>query len=126
MTMQCLCHARIPMKVVATMCLCVSADVPAAPPMHDYPTLARVEYVNECMAKHGGKLAGLYQCACVIDRIAQRLNYDEFVEASTFAKYSALPGEGGGVFRDSQQAQAMAKLYRMTESDAYRACGLQS
>ena len=83
-----------------------------------------MEFVQECIAKHGGKLENLYQCSCAIDRIANSLSYDDFVEASTYAKYSSLPGEGGGIFRDSDQARQMAKRYREVEAEAYRSCGL--
>jgi len=86
--------------------------------------VARVEFVQECIATHGGKLENLYQCSCAIDRIANALSYDEFVEASTYAKYSTLPGEGGGIFRDSDTAKQMAKRYRETQAEAYRSCGL--
>ena len=101
----------------------LAAQGPA--PTHDYPTQARVEYVNECIARHEGKLASLYQCSCVIDRMAEKLTYDKFVEAGTFAKYATLPGEGGGIFRDSDEARRLGKLYRDLEADSYRACGLQ-
>jgi hypothetical protein len=60
----------------------------------------------------------------VIDRIATKLSYDEYVEAATFAHYSTLPGEGGGIFRDSDEAKERAKLYRAVESDAYKSCGM--
>jgi hypothetical protein len=106
--------------------LCTTATAGADSPVHDYPTLARVEFVQDCMGKHESKLATLYQCSCAIDRIANSLSYDEFVEASTYAKYSGLPGEGGGIFRDSDQARAMAKRYRDAEAEAYRSCGLGS
>ncbi|HMA00476.1 MAG TPA: hypothetical protein VKP66_21240 [Steroidobacteraceae bacterium] len=96
----------------------------STPPAHDYPTVARVEYVNECIGKNGGKLAALYQCACAIDRIANALSYDDYVEASTFAKYSNLPGEGGGIFRDSERARRLAKSFRDLEADALRGCGM--
>src|ERR1700742_4465625 len=72
---------------------------------NDYPTSARVEFVQDCMARNGGKLEDLYKCSCVIDRLAEHLNYDDYVEASTFAHYSSLPGEGGGVFRDPERAK---------------------
>ena len=107
--------------MLTATCLASAADAPT----HDYPTHARVEYVQECVATHGGKLSSLYQCSCVIDRIAARLSYDEYVEASTFAKYSGLPGEGGALFRDSDHAREMAKRFRETESEASRGCGLQ-
>jgi hypothetical protein len=97
------------------------ADAPA----NNFPTLARVEYVQECINRTGGDRAHMYQCACVIDRFADAMSYDEFVEASTFAKYSTLPGEGGGIFRDTDEAKKKAKLYRSVEADAFRACNLK-
>jgi hypothetical protein len=96
-----------------------------APPANNYPTFARVQYVEECIrGSRAGVMAGLYQCSCVIDHIAERLTYDEFVEASTFARYAGLPGEGGGIFRDPEHARQQAKLYRDLTAEAYRACGL--
>lgn len=95
-----------------------------APSPHEYPTLARVEYVQECINRAGGRQGAVYQCACAIDRIAEKLTYDQFVEASTYAKYSTLPGEGGGIFRDTDEAKEKAKLFRGIESDAYRACNV--
>jgi hypothetical protein len=124
MTMQRLCHRRVGPALVGALCLAAgSAAVSGDPPTNDYPTHARVEYVQECIASHGGKLANLYQCSCVIDRIAEKFAYDDYVEAATFAKYSSLPGEGGALFRDSDHARAMAKRYRDTEAEASRSCG---
>jgi hypothetical protein len=91
---------------------------------HDYPTVARVEYVQECIEKKGGVVANLYKCSCAIDWIARKLTYDEFVEAQTYSKYATLPGEGGGIFRDSPEAKEKAKLYRQLEADAFKGCGL--
>jgi hypothetical protein len=126
MRMQRLCHKFSRSVVLATGLLCAPAmPVLGEPPVHDYPTQARVEFVNECIATHGDSLSSLYQCSCAIDRIADRLNYDEFVEASTFARYSGLPGEGGGLFRDSDRARKMGKLYREVEAEAFSACGLK-
>jgi hypothetical protein len=76
------------------------------------------------MGRTGGKLENLYKCSCVIDRLAEKLTYDDYVEASTFAHYSSLPGEGGGIFRDPDRAKERAKLYRTLESAAYKTCGL--
>lgn len=92
---------------------------------HDYPTFARVEFVQECMVRNGAALAGLYKCSCAIDRIAKDLSYDDFVEWSTFARYSSLAGERSGIFRDPDEARQKAKQYRALEKDAYRACGLK-
>ena len=109
---------------IAMAAVSISGLVQADAPMNNYPTTARVGYVNECIGVNGGTLAALYQCSCAIDRIAAKLTYEEFVEAGTYAKYSALPGEGGGIFRDSGEAKTLAKRYRDLESEARRSCGL--
>ena len=123
-TMQRVCQMRTLPALLGTTWLCFTPAVVADSPVNDYPTVARVEFVQECIRVHGGKLENLYQCSCAIDRIANALSYDEFVEASTYAKYASLPGEGGGIFRDSDTAKQMAKRYRETEAEAYRSCGL--
>lgn len=101
-----------------------AAPTSADAPSHDYPTIARIEYVQECINKAGGKQGAMYQCACAIDRIAEKLTYDEFVEASTYAHYSTLPGEAGGIFRDTDEAKQKAKLFRTIEGEAYRMCNV--
>ncbi len=93
---------------------------------NDFPTLARVEYVQECINRTGGDRNHLYQCSCVVDRIAEAMSYDEFVESSTYARYSTLPGEGGGIFRDTDEAKAKAKRFRGVEEQAFRSCNLKS
>lgn len=108
----------------ALLMLCACASARADTPSHDYPTIARVEYVRECVNRTGGREGAMYQCACAIDRIAEKLTYDEFVEASTYAKYSTLPGEGGGIFRDTDEAKQKAKLFRTVEGEAYKACNV--
>jgi hypothetical protein len=126
LTMQRLCHmATLPGLAVASLA-CAATHAADAPATNDYPTHARVEYVNECTAKHGSKLSAMYQCSCAIDTIAKTLTYDEFVEAATFVKYATLPGEGGGIFRDSEKAQSTAKRFRELEANALRGCGLTS
>jgi hypothetical protein len=125
MKLQSLCHTSAATLFFAFATLCQAAEPAGGQPLaHEYPTIARVEYVNDCVARHGGKLANLYQCACAIDRIANALSYDEFVESSTFAKYATLPGEGGGIFRDSDGAKQAAKRFRDLQADALRTCGL--
>jgi hypothetical protein len=108
----------------ATTLLLSARTFGAEPAMHDYPTHARVEYVQECIVGHGAKLASLYQCSCVIDEIAKKLSYDEFVEASTFSHYKSLAGERGGLFRDPEHGKKMAADFQALEGDAGKRCGL--
>src|SRR5256714_15656407 len=83
---------------------------------HDYPTTGRVEYVLECMQRNGAKQEFLYKCACVIDEIAQKYAYDDFVEASTAARYQSLAGERAGDFRDPPQVRQMRKRRLQTRA----------
>jgi hypothetical protein len=91
---------------------------------HDYPTAARVEYVQECMLRNRGEIAFLYKCSCAIDRIAKDLTYDDFVEWGTLARNASLAGERAGVFRDSDEVREKAKKYRDIEATAYKSCGV--
>lgn len=93
--------------------------------VNDFPTLARVEYVQECVNRTGGSETHIYQCSCIVDRIAEAMSYDEFVEASTFARYSTLPGEAGGIFRDTDEGKQKAKRFQAVEAAAFRACNLK-
>lgn len=129
MPLQRLCHKHstlssiIAAAGIAALWPCAAAQDEG--PVNDYPTAARVEFVNECVGNQRDSLANVYQCSCVIDRIADRLSYDEFVEAITFSRYSGLPGEGGAIFRDPDQARKLSRLYRGLEVEAQRACGLE-
>lgn len=113
------------LAAVAAACLTSGSAGADGPTRNDYPTYARVQYVQDCAARAGGSQADVYKCSCIIDKIAEHLTYDDFVEESTFAHYSTLPGEGGGIFRDPKEAKDDTKHYKSLEADAYRACGLK-
>lgn len=123
--------AALPSLTLLLACLLTAtpAGAQTAPPQpaaNDYPTSARVEYVGECMARHGGAYVYLHKCSCAIDRIAAQLPYDEYVEFSTFAKYATLSGERGGIFRDADYGKQSARRYRSLEGSALQACGVQA
>lgn len=133
MTMQRLCHRttrRATSTAASTLCGAMGLVIfgmpviAAAPPANYYPTEARVEYVNECIANHDDSLANVYQCSCTIDRIAEVLTYEDFVTSITFARYSGLSGENAAEFRDPEAGKALAKRFRLLESESQRACGL--
>ena len=100
------------------------ADGPGPAAGHDYPTTARVEFVQECMFRHGGSAAYLYKCSCVIDHIAAEIGYEDFVEASTFARNSTLGGDAGAVFRDPKRGKDLTRLLRDVQTRAESACGI--
>ena len=100
-----------------------AAGAPAqAADMHDYPTVDRVEFVLECMQRNAGKQEFLYKCACVMDEISRQYTYDDFVEASTAARFQSLGGERGGVFRDPPKTRDIAKRYMQVQNDAMKRC----
>lgn len=102
--------------------LCAAILVPALACANDFPTLARMEYVLECMKDHGGKQEYLYKCSCAVDRIAAKMNYDDFVEADTALRYQGLGGERGGEFRDPPGVREMARSYKAIKQQANAAC----
>jgi hypothetical protein len=91
---------------------------------YDYPTADRVQFVLECMYRNGGSSVYVYKCSCVIDSIAQKFTFDEWIDASTIARYQTMPGEGMGLFRDAPEERAAAKRYRDVEADAKKLCSV--
>ena len=98
--------------------------LPAGAAPAPYPTVDRVEYVLECMKNNGGSHEYLYKCSCTIDAIAEQLPYADYVEAATVARYQTLGGERGGLFRDPEPMQALAKRYRGLQAEAKQGCGV--
>ncbi|MGH8469830.1 MAG: hypothetical protein ACREX3_07015 [Gammaproteobacteria bacterium] len=106
-----------------TPALILGVTLSAACQAHDYPTLDRVDRVLTCMAKHGGQTVdNLYGCACEIDAIAAAIPFDDYVEAATFRGFRAMPGERGGLFRDSQRGKALVARLEEAERAAARTC----
>jgi hypothetical protein len=110
--------------VVAAVTFALATCAAPAAFAYDYPTADRVQYVLECMYKNGGSSVYVYKCSCAIDSVAQKYTYDEWVNVSTIARYQSLPGEGGGMFRDTEENRAIAKRYREVEADANKLCGV--
>lgn len=96
---------------------------PLAASANDFPTQARVEFVLRCMDARGGqKYENLYGCVCAIDKIANKIDYDEFVEGEVFTQLRATPGERGGVFRDPKRASLLVKKVRDLTESAEKSC----
>jgi hypothetical protein len=105
-----------------SLALALSLAAMGASANNDYPTSGRVEFVLECMQRNAGKQEFVYKCACVIDEIAQKYSYDDFVEAATAARYQSLGGERGGLFRDPPQTRELAKRYTQVQGEAMKRC----
>jgi len=93
---------------------------------NDFPTVDRVEYVQECMREHpGSRHEMLYKCSCTLDRIAAEVRYEEYVELWTAANAISIGGERGAQLRDAKVSQDMAKKFRSIEEKAQQGCFLR-
>jgi hypothetical protein len=92
--------------------LSVLAVVPLlAQAENTYPTLERVNYVLDCMDRHGGaKIEHLTSCSCEIDEIADKVTLDEFTDANIYIQNKDTPGDKGAVFHDTQLQPVMRAL----------------
>ena len=91
---------------------------------NDFPTLERVRFVQECMAlENSAKYEILYACSCTLDKIAQEMSFDEFVEADSYMRLRNMRGERGGLFRDSDdRARTVRKNLQDIKTRAEASC----
>lgn len=90
---------------------------------NDYPTRDRVEYVMNCIAQHGGlTYITQYACGCKIDKIAEKLTFEEYDAAKTFSFLKSTAGESGGVFRDPRQSKDLREKLKEAEAFAESGC----
>lgn len=95
----------------------------AAVVRNDYPTRERVDYVLECVAKHGGlNFVNQYACGCKIDKIAEQLTFEEYEAARTFSQMQKTPGEAGAAFRDPKQSKDLRTKLKEADAAAEKAC----
>lgn len=110
--------------IVALAALAIPSTPLAGAATPPYPTVDRVEYVLECMKNNGGGQEFVYKCSCAIDAIADKLPYEDYVEAAAVARYQTMGGERAGVFRDPEPMQALAKRYRSLHAEAKQSCAV--
>jgi hypothetical protein len=90
---------------------------------HDYPTLDRVLYVQECTHAHLGPGHEMTsKCVCVMDALAEQMPYETFVSMGTVSKATTIAGERGGAIRDAPALGEQLKRYRVLQAQAEKAC----
>lgn len=96
-----------------------SATSAPKPLVNDFPTQARVEYVTQCMAEHGGtNLDNMYHCVCAVDKIASLMNYQDYSESLTFTYMFDTPGDKGGEFRDPPKSKELRDRLKNAKKEA--------
>ncbi|MGR8930776.1 MAG: hypothetical protein ACU836_09060 [Gammaproteobacteria bacterium] len=107
-------------------CAATQESTPTEEPavrVNDFPTRDRVDYVLECVAKHGGlNFVNQYACGCKIDKIAEKLSFAEFEAARTYGQMIKTPGEAGSAFRDPKQSKDLRTRLKEADAEAERAC----
>lgn len=90
---------------------------------NDYPTVERVDHVLTCMRLAGGQtIDNLYSCSCEIDAIAEVVDFEDFSEARTYESNRRMPGEKGGLFRDSERGDEIVGRLEAAREDAKKRC----
>jgi len=98
-------------------------SLPAGEKPNDFPTLARVEYVFECLNENRGpRHEMVYKCVCAVDRVAEAVSYDRWVDLSTFFNAQPMAGERGAYVRERSDIQSQLKTYRELQLNARKAC----
>lgn len=93
---------------------------------NNYPTLARVEYVEQCQRSHPGPGYEMRsKCSCAIDHIASQIRYEEFETLKTASDAMSIGGERGGALRDNASVKPMIARWRELQTQAARACFIQ-
>jgi len=105
----------------AAVLAAVALDAHAAPA--DYPTETLADYVFGCMATNGQSQDALRRCSCSIDAIAEKVPYEDYVQAETVL--SLQQEQGGGrmaMFRTAPWARAMVDKLRQAQVEAELRC----
>ncbi len=111
------------MKLVKITPLLLAMSTFSAHAANDYPTLERVDSVLTCMAQHGGQtVENLYACSCKIDVVAELVPFELWDEARTFKTYKRMPGEKGGIFRDSERADEVVPVLDAADKEGEKRC----
>ena len=108
---------------LSTALLALAASVPAR--AHDYPTVDRVLYVQDCMNSHPGPFYEMVnKCSCALDALASELPFDDYVSMLTVTRAMSIGGERGNTIRDTEPLQAQAKRFRELQAKAQSGCFL--
>ena len=90
---------------------------------HDYPTQARVVYVEQCMAENPGPHYEMVaKCSCALDHIMQSTPYDDFVTMQTATDANSIAGERGNAIRDAENLQKEIRTFRDLQATAKKSC----
>lgn len=101
----------------------VLAGTAAAAAANDFPTVERVLYVEDCMRDNPGpRFEMVNKCSCALDRMAEQVKYDDYVEMTTVVKAITIGGERGGELRDNETVKPHIARWRELQTKVKSAC----
>jgi hypothetical protein len=90
---------------------------------NDFPTSARVLYVEDCIrANPGPYFEMVNKCSCAIDAVAAEVKYDEYTTMQTISNGMSIGGERGNSIRDVPTLQPELKKYRDLQVKVKKGC----
>jgi len=102
--------------------------LPSVSMANDFSTVARVEYVMDCMELNQGKMnayESLHKCSCVLDKVAESFTQTEFENANVGFRFRNLPGDRGAQFRDDKDVVSGINRFKKVHADAYDECRIR-
>lgn len=95
----------------------------AAHAANDFPTSARVLYVEDCIRANPGPYYEMVnKCSCAVDSFAEQVKYDEYTTMQTISAGMTIGGERGGAIRDVPSLQPELKKYRELQAKVKNSC----
>jgi len=114
---------RVLLAALPLLALASAAGAQQRHPAHDYPTVARADYVIGCLASNGFKRDSLDRCACGIDVIADMLPYDDYEKADTILRMQQGGlGSREAMFRDTPVAKQETESLRKAQAEVNLQC----
>ncbi|CAM5794323.1 hypothetical protein [Rhizobacter fulvus] len=103
--------------------LAVLLLVAGAAHANDFPTVARVLYVEDCIRAHPGPYFEMVnKCSCAADAFAAEVRYDEYTTMQTISNGMSIGGERGNSIRDTPTLQPELKKYRELQAKVKKGC----
>jgi hypothetical protein len=110
-------------SIAALACALAAGCATAPAARNDFPTSDRVVYVQDCMRANPGPYYEMVnKCSCALDRMAEQVKFDEYVEMSTIVNAMTIGGERGSELRDNETIKPAAKRYRELQAQVQKAC----
>ena len=93
---------------------------------HDFTTVTKVQYVQDCMTANGDMnvYESVHKCSCVIDMLDDAFTQTEYDDFSTGYMYKNLPADKGAQFRDDEELNKTMSKYDEVIKTAYKECKL--